>query len=236
MEGNFCPLSARTTARQKMRVARRKASLLHNSGRYSKYQGLCNIVQKKCGLTESQVQRELGKFFLKSCKYKNSKIPLQRSFWKHVRKGWWQNESLWTSQLWHWEGNLNFWPMPYLGLSYFHQKPNLRQGFNQYLQCLLPSHILCQKPIIVLFLLIPMKVILLECLTMTILAQWTLQNICLPSTLQILILHRHVSSSYVVFSLYHRSRYVHRKNSIGCLTFLIKMEGALFLLTKSKTF
>ena len=49
----------------------------------------------------------------------------------------------------------------------------------------------------VLFLIIPMtkKVISSECLTMIIRAQWILQNICLPSTLQILILHRHVSSS-----------------------------------------
>ena len=79
MEGNFCPLSARTTARQKMRVARRKATLIQSSGKLSKYQNLCNIVQKKCGLTESQVQKELGKFC--SVKViKTFKMSIQKCF------------------------------------------------------------------------------------------------------------------------------------------------------------
>ena len=60
----FSPLSERTTARQRLRVARRKATLLHSKGNrndYSKYKDLCQIVQKKCGLTESQVNKELGR-------------------------------------------------------------------------------------------------------------------------------------------------------------------------------
>ena len=114
MADSFCPLSARTTARQKVRVARRKATLIHSTGKYSKYQDLCNIVQKKCGMTESQVQKELGKFcFL--IFFVTFKIFLQKSFWKHVQKGWWPNGNLPISQLWHWVGNLNFWPKPYLG-------------------------------------------------------------------------------------------------------------------------
>ena len=62
----FCPLSARTNARQRLRVARRKAVLLQSRGDYSKYKQVCDVVQRKCGLTESQVKKELGKAF-KSC-------------------------------------------------------------------------------------------------------------------------------------------------------------------------
>ena len=60
----FNPLSARTNARQKMRLARRKATLLQSKGDYSKFKHLCDIVQRKCGLTESQVRKELGRLFI----------------------------------------------------------------------------------------------------------------------------------------------------------------------------
>ena len=79
MDDSFSPLSARTTARQKMRVARRKATLIHSSEQFSKYQGLCSIVKKKCGLTETQVQKELGKFCLLKL-FKTFKMFIQKSF------------------------------------------------------------------------------------------------------------------------------------------------------------
>ena len=77
MADSFCPLSARTTARQKVRVARRKATIIHSTGKYSKYQDLCNIVQKKCGMTESQVQKELGKFILLYFFFNFQNIPTE---------------------------------------------------------------------------------------------------------------------------------------------------------------
>lgn len=86
MGDSFSPLSARTTARQKMRVARRKATLIQSSGKYSKYQGLCNIVQKKCGMTETQVQKELGKFFLCIC-FKSLKYFQTEEFLKTCPEG-----------------------------------------------------------------------------------------------------------------------------------------------------
>ena len=60
----FSPLSERATARQKMRNARRKATLVQvqTKGGHGKYRGLCDIVQKKCGLSEAQVKNELGIF------------------------------------------------------------------------------------------------------------------------------------------------------------------------------
>ena len=57
----FSPLSARTNARQKLRMARRKATLVQTKSEYSKYKHLCDLVQRKCGLTESQVRKELGR-------------------------------------------------------------------------------------------------------------------------------------------------------------------------------
>ena len=118
----FSPLSERATARQKMRNARRKATLVQvqTKGGHGKYRGLCDIVQKKCGLSEAQVKNELGIFLSvsKSIRYllwgyeriyTTYKIFLkQKNFWKLAPKAWWQSESSLTYLHLLWEGNLNF--------------------------------------------------------------------------------------------------------------------------------